>query len=117
MKRRAVKLLEDVQKAALSIQTFTAGKTETEYLASEMLRAAVEREFQIVGEALRLLRDEDTALLNRISHHSRIIGFRHMLVHGYDLIEDEDVWQTVVSDLPVLLAEIHALLAEQQAHP
>ncbi|MBI4083101.1 MAG: DUF86 domain-containing protein [Candidatus Lambdaproteobacteria bacterium] len=61
------KLLEDILEAGNAIQAYTAGRTEADYLANPMLRDAVERRFEIIGEALRRLRELDAATFARIS--------------------------------------------------
>ena len=59
MRLEARKYLLDIQLAADRVDRFSKGKTFAQYLADEMLRAAVERQFGIIGEALsRLARDE-----------------------------------------------------------
>src|SRR5687768_17219476 len=70
----------------------------------------MERQFEIIGEALnRLLRvDPDTAA--RISEHRRIIGFRNVLIHGYDAVDNAITWRIIQEKLPVLLAELGVLL-------
>lgn len=75
-----------------------------------MLRAAVERQFEIIGEALRRLLTEDPSTATRISEHARIIAFRNILAHGYADIDDRIVWGIVESNLPSLLAEVESLL-------
>jgi uncharacterized protein with HEPN domain len=61
------KYLFDVQRAAKLLTEFTAGKTFDDYLQDSMLRAAVEREFEIIGEALSQLSKLDSKLASRIS--------------------------------------------------
>jgi len=75
-----------------------------------MLRAAVERQFEIIGEALRRLLADDPATGARISEHARIIAFRNILAHGYADVDDRIVWGLVESKLNALLAEVDALL-------
>jgi uncharacterized protein with HEPN domain len=75
-----------------------------------MLRAAVERQFEIIGEALRRLLMEDPPTAAGIHEHARIIAFRNILAHGYADIDDRIVWGIVESNLPSLLAEVDSLL-------
>jgi len=77
-----------------------------------MLRAATERKFEVIGEALSRLRDTDAGVFARISEGSAIVAFRHRIIHGYDTMDDEIVWEAAQRKLPVLLAEVRALLAE-----
>ena len=65
-----------------------------------MLRSAVERQFEIIDEALNQPRRNDPAPAVRIPERGRIVGFRNLLIHGYDEIDSEDVWRIVEVDLP-----------------
>jgi uncharacterized protein with HEPN domain len=84
MQHETKKYLDDMAKAAELIAQFTAGKTLADYMKDSMLRAAVERQFEIVGEALVQLAKCDPALAARIGEHQRIIAFRNILIHGYN---------------------------------
>jgi uncharacterized protein with HEPN domain len=107
--------LADVLEAGRYIQKFTAESDRDAYAADLVLRSAVERQFEIVGEALNRLSREDPALAARIPGVSRIIGFRNVLAHGYDIVDDDAVWDAVTRDLPGLIAQASALLAELEA--
>jgi len=110
MQLEAKKYLYDIQQAVERIAEFTAGKRLEDYRGQAMLRAAVERQFEIIGEALvRLVRLEET-LASRITHHRRIIAFRNILIHGYADVDDRLVWDVVETSLPVLRREVKALL-------
>ena len=93
----------------------TEGKALGDYSHDRLLRNAVERNFEVIGEAVgRLLRNDPDAA-SRLSEHERIVAFRNVLIHGYDLVDDELVWDTVTSKLPVLLSEVKALLQEKSS--
>jgi uncharacterized protein with HEPN domain len=102
--------LHDVCEACRQILEFTRGFTRELYADDELIKAAVERKFVIIGEALARLRREDPELLEHISGHYRIIGFRNVLVHGYDIIDDSTVWSAVIDSVPELLRETETLL-------
>ena len=104
-------LLEDVRHAAQQIQSFAAGRSLADYQKDELLRAGIERFFIIIGEALSRLEKVDPSLLNQIADHRKIIGFRNVLVHGYEVIDDQVVWQTIQNHLPVLKDQVEKLLA------
>jgi uncharacterized protein with HEPN domain len=108
MKLEAKKLLFDVITACRDIEEFTAGKVFNDYLENEMSRAAVERKFEVIGEALVRLRAKDHETFQRISASQRAMAFRNRLVHGYDAIDHQAVWETVRNDLPTLKAEAEA---------
>jgi hypothetical protein len=73
-----------------------------------MLRAAVERQFEIIGEALSQLARLDESLASRITDHRRIIAFRNILIHGYTDVDDRLVWDIVSTKLPLLRREVDA---------
>ena len=112
MPRTPQKLLADAISAGEAILAFTAGKTRANYGRDLLLRSAVERQFEILGEAVRRLELLDARLAQRISEYRRIIAFRNLIAHGYDSLDDDVVWQTVVDKLPILLADVRALLDE-----
>jgi len=77
-----------------------------------MLRAAVERQFEIIGEALSKLAREHENIASRVSEHKRIIAFRKILIHGYADIDNRLVWAMIETKLPTLRHEVAALLKE-----
>ena len=113
MRRRVLKLLEDVRAAVDSIQNYTAGKSESAYLEQKQLRRSVEREFEINGEALRRLDSEFPAAAARITDARKIIAFRNVLAHGYDAVSDDQVWIIVTGYLPTLIADVRNLIEEE----
>ena len=107
--------LADILEASRNIQAFTAGRDRDDYVSDLMLRSAVERQFEIVGEALNRLSREDPTVAARIPDVSRIVGFRNILVHGYDIVDDESVWTAITHDVPTLVSHVASLLAELEA--
>lgn len=112
MRLESKKYLFDVLSAAELLIEFTAGKDFSDYERDAMLRAAVERKFEIVGEALNQLAKIDEPTVERISEYKRIIGFRNTLIHGYFDVDDSVVWDVLQKDLPVLRREAEEMLAE-----
>ena len=110
MKLEARKYLYDIQHAAGLLMEFTSGKTFADYQGDAMLRSAVERQFEVIGEAMAQLVRTDEATASRISHHQRIVAFRNVLIHGYAEVDDRLVWDVVESSLPALSQEVDALL-------
>jgi len=82
LKRHSRKLLWDAREAIDLIFAFTAGRTRDEYTRDPMLRSAVERQFEIVGEALNQLRQTDKATAARILDLPKAIGLRNVLIHA-----------------------------------
>lgn len=107
---RTKAILEDIRDAASFILETTEGQSREEYVRNRLLRQAVERNFEVIGEAMRLLTREAPETARQISGHERIIAFRNILIHGYDLVDDELVWDTISEKVPALLAEVESLL-------
>ena len=77
-----------------------------------MLRSAVERQLEIVGEALAQLARRDPDAVGRVTEYPRIIAFRNILVHGYAEVDSRLVWDIVTMKLSALRNEVVALLAD-----
>ncbi len=93
-----------------SIEMYLGGKREfTVYKADKMLRRAAEREFEIIGEAMNRIDKLDPNIA--ISSKKQIISMRNRVIHGYDKIDDEIIWGTIVRHLPKLKIDINALMA------
>ena len=112
MQLEAKKYLEDIRQATARIREFVGGKTWDDYETDALLRSAVERQFEIIGQALNQLSRTEPAASSKISNHRRIIAFRNILIHGYAAIDDRVVWDVVQKDLPVLEQEVQALLGQ-----
>ena len=115
MQREAKAYLWDIANAAVSIRAFTDGKDLDVYLKDDMLRAAVERKFGIVGEALSQLLRNFPAYRDKITLVGEIVGFRNQIVHGYATVRDDIVWEIVQVYLPRLHREVVQLLEEPDA--
>ena len=72
------------------------------YQTDRAFRSAVERELQIIGEAMMQLDYNFPELAQRITDYRKIIGFRHVLVHGYDSLNSKTVWNVVETKLRLL---------------
>jgi uncharacterized protein with HEPN domain len=108
-----LKYLFDVAEACRLLDDFTSGKSLADYESDALLRSAVERQFEIVGEALRLAIREEPGLAGRITHSGRIIAFRNRLIHGYAAVLSDVVWGILESNVPTLRKEVKALLEEE----
>lgn len=114
MKRDPKSLLWDAREAAKAIVTMTASKTFADFDSDIVLRSAVERQFEITGEALRQLERLDAALAARVPNLREIVAFRNILIHGYAVIDRARVWRAVQHDLPGLRAALDDLLSQPQ---
>ncbi|MBL7494562.1 DUF86 domain-containing protein [Frankia sp. AgB1.9] len=104
------KYLWDAANAAELARTFSQGQTFADYRTNAMLRAAVEREFEIIGEALNQLSKAAPEIAATIPELARIVAFRNILIHGYATVDDALVWQVLQEKLPDLERVIRALL-------
>jgi uncharacterized protein with HEPN domain len=107
--------LQHILDAGETILQITEGQTFDDYERNLTLRLAVERLFSIIGEALQAAGRLDPGVPSRVTAFRKIVDFRNVLVHGYASIYDESVWQRIVDDLPLLLAEVRALLGPPPA--
>lgn len=110
MQPEALKLLVDIQQALEDIRDFTSGMDFTHYRVDAKCRAAVERKFEIIGEACSRVRDRFPGIFEKIGTGPQIIGFRNRLIHGYDNVDDAIVWDVVTSKLPDLGMQIDGLM-------
>lgn len=112
MRRDPRAFLWDVREAALAIQSFTAGMDAAAYAANDMVQSAVERKFEIVGEALNQLAKLDASLAARIPNLPQIVAFRNQLIHGYATVNVATVWNVMKNSLPPLLSAVQTMLDE-----
>ncbi|RPI74114.1 MAG: DUF86 domain-containing protein [Desulfobacteraceae bacterium] len=113
MKDEILKYLHDIHEAVIAVKCFVKGKQLIDYQDDEMLRSAIERKFEIIGEALSRIQKTAPDVLLRIRNYRDIISFRNILIHGYDSIDDRIVRGVVEEDLDPLAEDIETLLAER----
>ena len=104
--------LYDILTAADAITGFLAGLDFEAYENNDLVRSAVERKFEIIGEALGRLAKIDATLAARVSHWRDIVAFRNIIAHGYSSLDHSIVWRAHKDSLPALRAEVEALLSE-----
>lgn len=102
MPREPQVYLWDIAQAIDAIERFAKNLTLPEYIQSEITQAAIERKFEIIGEALNQLSKEHPELAENIPYTREIVGFRNVLIHGYATIDNRIVWQTIQTSLPTL---------------
>ncbi len=101
--------LADAKVAAQEILEF-GGESGQLYLASRRDALAVERLFEVLGEALYRIRSIEPALLDELTDSPAIIGMRNVIAHGYDAIEPRRVAETIQKRVPALILELQSLL-------
>jgi uncharacterized protein with HEPN domain len=112
MERDPRAFLWDVRQATQRIETFVQGRDLKDYLADPMLRSAVERQFEIIGEARNQLSKASSHIAVRIPDASRAMAMRNVLIHGYAKVDHEAVWRTLQDNLPALRRSVAKLLTE-----
>jgi uncharacterized protein with HEPN domain len=100
--------LLDMLSAAKAVQSFVKGRTYAEYSSDLMLRSAVERQVEIIGEAARGISDVFKSSHPEIPWR-QIIAQRHRLSHEYGEIDDELIWRVATVHVTQLIAQIEPL--------
>jgi uncharacterized protein with HEPN domain len=104
--------LWDAAEAARLVTVFVQGKTLTIFESDVLIRSAVERQLEILGEALNRLRRADPATGTRVPNLDQIIGMRNIIAHEYGEIDYEIVWRAATTRVPGLLSVLGGLLEE-----
>jgi uncharacterized protein with HEPN domain len=102
--------LFDIQSAIEEIEQFLpeVNRVFEIYKTDLKTKRAIERNLEIIGEAVKRITDKDSSL--EITHSRKIISLRNRIIHGYDVISDELVWGVIINDLPQLKEEILSFL-------
>ena len=100
-KPRDLERILHIMEAIDDILEFADNKTFDDFKSTKILKHAIYRNFTVIGEAANLLTKEYKEA-NNVIEWQKIIGMRHVLVHGYYEADDKIVWQTITDDLPKL---------------
>jgi uncharacterized protein with HEPN domain len=103
--------LYDILNAIVEIESFfnNEPKEFAKYQNDLRTRRAVERNIEIIGEALSRILNRDKTLT--ITNSRNIVDTRNRIIHGYDSVSDDIIWGIVIRHLPVLQTEIQTLLS------
>ena len=104
--------LWDVREAGQAIQSFVRGMDAAAFACDVLVQAAVERKFEVIGEALNQLAKVDPALAARVPDVAHIVAFRNQLIHGYARVRPQTVWHIAATALPGLMVAVQTLLQE-----
>ena len=110
MRRDPYALLWDVRAAADKIAAFVMGKTIDEFVRDELVHSAVERQLEIIGEALNQLAKADPEKAAGIPDLPRIVALRNILIHGYVVVKRDMIWHAIHENLPRLRDVVDHLL-------
>ena len=100
--------------AVRALRRFTSGASEEEYLTDLMLRSAVERQIEILGEALNRVRRADPQAADQIPDIHRIIGMRNIIAHEYGSVDDRLVWAAATTHVVALETILSGFLQGDQ---
>jgi uncharacterized protein with HEPN domain len=106
-------LLSDIVRSIDEIHEFSNGLTVEDfklYLSNKMLRRAIERDLIIIGEAMHDIVKVDHTRVMRIKNSRRVIELRNDVVHSYDDLANEKIWQFIWTELPYLRKEVSHIL-------
>jgi uncharacterized protein with HEPN domain len=111
MDERILKWLFDINLSIDEIESFLAKEKDfVKYQNNKMLKRAVERNVEIIGEAVNRIITRDPTFTIKIANAKAIISLRNQVIHAYDNVSDESIWSVLINNLPKLKIEIENLL-------
>jgi len=110
MDERIEKWLYDIKFAVEEVESYfeNNAKTFAVFQQNSMLKRAIERNFEIIGEATKRILERNPEI--EISNARKIVNLRNLVIHSYDSISDENIWAIVINGLPELKKEVFKLL-------
>jgi uncharacterized protein with HEPN domain len=116
MDERILKWLYDIKMCIEEIDSFFIEEEKDffKYKNNLMLKRAVERNLEIIGEAVNRIITRDNSFTIKISNTKAIIGLRNQVIHAYDNISDENIWSILTNHLPKLKLEVDTLIIENE---
>jgi len=109
MDRNVYKFLFDISEAIKCIENYVGTpKIFANYENNRQLQQAVERNLEIIGEATKRILEIEPSI--NISNARRIVNARNRIIHGYDDIDNTEIWSIIINNLPTLKQEIENLL-------
>lgn len=100
------KYLFDIKQSIEEIESFLKDKTYQDFINGTLIQSAAERKLEIIGEALNRIKKLDEKILDSITDAHRIIGFRNVIIHGYDVLDSKIIWDALQYNLPKLKKDI-----------
>lgn len=111
MPQRDSSHLTDILQAAKQIQNFLQGVDKEQFDGSSLIQSAVIRQVEIIGEAVKRLSQSFRSTHPDIPWR-QIAGMRDLLIHAYDHVDTDEVWNAAQSDIPSLISRIEPLIKE-----
>ena len=113
MQLKIQKYLYDIRTSIDSIDEYLGKQRNFDlYLANKQLRRSVERELEIIGEAVSniLKLDPDTPIHNA----RKIVNLRNLVIHAYDSVDNATIWSVIINHLPKLRNDVINLLIDER---
>lgn len=105
--------LQDALIASERIMTWTNGKTLADYTSDAYFHSAIERQIEILSEALNILDRNDETFRDSVPEVGEIIGMRNVIAHGYFVVQDSLVWDALQTLLPSVMNRILTLTNDE----
>ena len=104
--------LFDMLSAIMEIESFFIDRPKEfkKYQADIRTKRAIERNIEIIGEAMSRILNRDQTI--EITNSRKIVDVRNRIIHGYDSVSDDVIWGIIIRHLPVLQIEIEKMLGE-----
>jgi uncharacterized protein with HEPN domain len=104
--------LYDILNSINEIESFFADRPKdfAFYQNDVRTKRAVERNVEIIGEAMNRILNKDVTI--EFSNARKIVSTRNRIIHGYDTVSDEIIWGIIIKHMPILRTEIQGLLSE-----
>jgi uncharacterized protein with HEPN domain len=114
MDERILKWLFDIKLSIEEIDSYSENHENDffKYRQNLMMKRAVERNLEIIGEAMNRIITRDSSFEEKITNAKAIIGLRNHVIHAYDNVSDENIWAILTNHLPKLKLEIDSLTKE-----
>jgi len=102
--------LYDILNAIIEIESFLSDSVKDfrQYQSDLKTRRAVERNIEIIGEAMSRILNKDSSI--ELSNSRKIVDTRNRIIHGYDSVSDDIIWGIIINHLPILKSEVIKLL-------
>ena len=112
MDERILKWIFDIKIAIEEIDSYFEDQEKDffKYRENIMLKRAIERNLEIIGEAMNRILKRDSSFESKISNAKAIINLRNQVIHAYDNISDENIWSILINYLPRLKLEVNQLI-------
>lgn len=111
MQHEVRKCLFDVQTSINSIYDYLGDKRDfNAYLSNKLLRRGIERELEIIGEAINRILKIDSNV--QIDEARKIVNLRNWVIHNYDKVDEVIIWGIISKNLPLLKIQIDELLKQ-----